>query len=334
SSYQLVSNPFYASTVKPPNRWACQDAAGTIGLCAISYSVPLNALAFTPDGQGWAAGDDGMLLHRESQAWKEVSNPATHPLYDLHFSSASNGWAVGDGAEVLRWDGSQWIEVLPYHGPGEGPGGSTQILFAVDVDSINDAWMVGVMKGIDGKNRPYTLHWDGKDLVEESAFPDCNCGLNAVLIRAKNDIYAAGGSDLGAMIFHWDGSNWSGMQLTGADHLYILSQAIDGSLWAGGIDVSRDQSDARGALFHWDGSQWQRIALPPLSGGIYALSALSSGQIVVGGDFTAMRNGLIWQAISTDIAAYQWIVDIEQDPQGSVWALTRSGNLFQLSINR
>lgn len=334
SSYKLISNPFYNSTVKPLNRWVCQDAAGTIGLCTISYSIPLNALAFTPDGQGWAAGDDGILLHKEGQTWKEVSSPATHPLYDLHFSSASNGWAVGDGAEVLHWDGSHWAEVLPYHGPGEGPGGSTQVLYAVDTDTINDAWMVGVMKGIDGKNRPYALHWNGKDLIEENDFPDCNCGLNAVLIRAKDDLYAAGGSDLGAMIFHWDGSSWTSTYLAGADHLYSLSQAMDGSLWAVGIEVARDQTVARGALFHRDGSQWQRVALPPLTGGIYALSVLSTGQIVVGGDFTALRSGLDWQAISTDIAAYQWIVDVEQDPQGAVWALTRSGNLFQLGINR
>jgi hypothetical protein len=123
-------------------------------------------------------------------------------------------------------------------------------------------------------------------------------------------------------------------QLTGADHLYMLSQANDGSLWTAGIEVARDQSDARGALFHWNGDPWQRVAVPPLTGGIYALSALSSGQIVLGGDFTALRSGLDWQAISTDIAGYQWIVDIEQDPQGQVWSLTRSGNIFELVINK
>ena len=334
SSYKLISNPFYDSTAKPPNRWACQDAAGTVGLCSISYSIPLNALAFTPDGQAWAVGDDGIIFHREGQTWNKVSSPAKNPLYDLSFSSTSNGWSVGDGAEVLRWDGSQWSEVLQYHGPGEGPGGSTQVLYSVDAYNINEAWMVGVMKGIDGKNSPYALHWDGKDLLEETAFPVCNCGLNAVLVRGRDDIYAAGGSDLGAIIFHWDGSSWASTQLAGADHLYMLSQAMDGSLWAGGIEVARNQSDARGALFHWDGNQWQRVSLPPLTGGIYALSALTTGQIVLGGDFTALRSGLEWQAISTDIAAFQWMVDIEQDPMGNVWALTKSGNIFQLEISR
>ena len=62
------------------------------------------------------------------------------------------------------------------------------------------------------------------------------------------------------------------------------------------------------------------------------MSALPTGQIVLGGEFTTLRDELDWQPITTDIAAYGWIVDIEQDPQGNVWALTRSGNIFKLSI--
>ena len=334
ATYKLIPNPFYGSVIASPNRWICQDAAGTVGLCQISYSIPLNTLAFTPDGQAWAAGNDGLLLHRVGQVWSETSSPATHPLYDLSFSSPQSGWAVGDGAQVLRWNGNEWNETLPYHGPGEGPGGSTQVLYAVDAHTRNDVWMVGEMMGIDGKDSPYALHWNGKDLIEENAFPECNCGLNAVLVLNRNDIFAAGFSDLGAIIFHWDGSTWSSTLVPGADHLYTLVQALDGGIWAGGIEVARDQSDTRGVLFQWDGTQWIRNALPPLTGGVYALATLRTGQIVLGGEFTAMRTGLEWQPITTDIAGFGWIVDIEQDPQGNLWALTHSGNIFNLKISR
>jgi hypothetical protein len=333
ATFKLIANPFFGQVISSPNRWICQDQAGTVGLCLISYSVPLNAFAFTSDGQAWAVGDDGILLHREGQVWKEVSSPATHPLYDLSFSSPVRGWAVGAGAEVLQWDGKAWGEAQPYHGPGEGPGGSTQVLYSVDAFSRDDVWMVGAMKDINGKNSPYAIHWNGTSLIEENSFPECNCGLNSVLVRSRDDVFAAGGSDLGAIIFHWDGSAWSSMNLAGADHLYTLSQANDGSIWAAGIEVARDQSDTRGVLFQWNGSQWLRIALPPLTGGIYALSALPTGQIVLGGDFTALRNGFEWQPISTDIAGFQWLVDIAQDPQGNVWALTHSGNIFRLGIS-
>jgi hypothetical protein len=60
------------------------------------------------------------------------------------------------------------------------------------------------------------------------------------------------------------------------------------------------------------------------------LGALPTGQIVLGGDFTALWSGLDWQPITTDIAGFGWIVDIEQDSQGSLWALTHSGNIFRL----
>ncbi len=332
STYKLISNPFYEQAASSPNRWVCEDAAGTVGLCLISYSIPLNALGFTADGSAWAAGDDGLILHRVGQAWQEVSSPATHPIYDLSFSSLTSGWAVGDGAEVLEWDGNAWKETLPYHGPGEGPAGSTQVLYAVDAASVNEAWMAGATRGIDGKTFPLILHWEGKDLVEVSDLPECNCGMNAVLEIDRNNVYMAGGSDLGAIIFHWDGSVWTSTILAGADHLYALSQSPDGTVWAAGIEVARDQSDTRGALFRWDGTQWQRVATPPLTGGVYALNTLTSGQIVLGGDFTALLDGLEWQPITTDIAGYGWIVDLEKDQRGNLWALTRSGNLFKLAI--
>jgi hypothetical protein len=137
---------------------------------------------------------------------------------------------------------------------------------------------------------------------------------------------------MGAIAFHWDGSTWGSTLVRGADYLYALSRATDGTVWAAGMEVARDQSDTRGALFSWDGGNWQRIALPPLTGGVYALAALPYDQIVLGGDFTALRAGHDWLPITTDIAGFGWIMDIAVDPQGNVWALTHSGNLFRLEV--
>ncbi len=117
ASFKLVPNPFFGTTTTPTNHWICQDAAGTVGLCLISYSIPLNALGFGPDGQAWAVGNNGIILHRVGVEWKEASSPAIHPLYDLSIPSLTSGWAVGAGAEVIKYDGSGWSEVLPYHGP-------------------------------------------------------------------------------------------------------------------------------------------------------------------------------------------------------------------------
>lgn len=330
ASYVLVPNPFFGSVDSASNRWVCQDPSGTVGLCLISYSVPLNALSFTSSGQAWAVGDDGIIFERLGQLWQQVDSPALHPLYGLSFSSPADGWAVGDGAQVLQWDGNRWTETLPYHGPGEGPGGSTQVLYAVDAFSKGDVWMVGVQTSLDGKSSPYVLHWDGSELLEQTSLPEVNGGLKDVHAAGKGNIFAVGGSDLGAIVMHWDGVEWTSTVLPGADVLYSLNQAADGTLWAAGIEVARDLNDTRGALFRWDGENWRRVATPPLTGGIYAISALPDGWLVVGGDFTALRSGLEWQPIRTDIAGYQWIMDIEQDPQGNVWALTRSGNLFEL----
>lgn len=330
ATYQLDPNPFLGPMLPSDNQWSCQDQAGTQGLCLVSYSVPMNALVFTSYGEGWIAGDDGLIFHLTNQVWSKVDSPGTHPLYDLSFSSPTDGWAVGAGAQVLHWGGNAWTEVLPYHGPGEGPGGSTQMLFGVDAKSAKDAWMVGNMKGIDGKTQPYALQWDGTDLVEQNTMPECNCNLNAVVILGKDNVLAVGGSDLGAVALHWDGKEWTSMPIKGADNLFALRKFADGTVWAAGIEVARDQSDARGALFRWDGTNWQRFALPPLTGGIYALSVPPTGEVILGGDFTTLGSNLAWEPITTGIAGYGYIADIEIDAQGVIWALTHSGNLFKL----
>ena len=330
ATYELIPNPFFGPLAESPNQWSCQDQSGTQGLCQVSFSIPLNTLAFSTYGEGWIGGDDGVLYHLTNQVWSEAVSPSTHPIYDLSFSSPTDGWAVGAGAQVLRWGGKAWLEVLPYHGPGEGPGGSTQVLYGVDATSTQDAWMVGSMKGMDGITRPYALQWNGTDLVEQNEFPECNCGLNAVLNLGKDNVMAVGRSDMGAIALQWDGSAWSLISIQGADNLYALTQFADGTVWAAGIEVARDRSDTRGALFRWNDTVWQRYALPPLTGGVYALSVPLTGEVILGGDFTALGSNLAWEPIATSLAGYGWIVDIEIDAQGIVWALTRSGNLFRL----
>ena len=246
ATYELIPNPFFGPLAESPNQWSCQDQSGTQGLCQVSYSIPLNTLVFSTYGEGWIGGDDGVLYHLANQVWSEALSPTTHPIFDLSFSSPTDGWAVGAGAQVLRWGGKAWMEVLPYHGAGEGPGGSTQVLYGVDATSTQEAWMVGSMKGIDGITRPYALHWNGADLVEQNEFPECNCGLNAVLILGKDNVIAVGRSDLGAIALQWDGSAWSLTPIQGADNLYALAQFADGSVWAAGIEVARDRSDTAG----------------------------------------------------------------------------------------
>jgi hypothetical protein len=81
-----------------------------------------------------------------------------------------------------------------------------------------------------------------------------------------------------------------------------------------------------------NGTNWQRFSIPPLTGGIYALSVPPSGQVILGGDFTALGSSLSWEPITTSLAGYGWIADIEIDSQGLVWALAHSGNLFRLKI--
>ena len=100
------------------------------------------------------------------------------------------------------------------------------------------------------------------------------------------------GSIDGALLWHWDGVQWSSFAAPAATWLYDLAQGEGGTLWAAGIAQAQSPAGAtvaRGAVLLFDGLQWTPLSLPPNSGGLYALALLEPGVLVTGGDNTLLR---------------------------------------------
>jgi len=79
-----------------------------------NVTAPLYAFAFRDDGEGWAAGDDGALLHSsdDGETWSMLDAGASLTLRGLAVTGTGAAWAVGDGSTLLRIDtGSP--EVMP-----------------------------------------------------------------------------------------------------------------------------------------------------------------------------------------------------------------------------
>ncbi len=86
-------------------------------LCSPALRAPLNAVVAVSDDNVWAVGDDGLIVHREGDVWREVPPPAQGygPLYALQMlGDGSEGWAGGQTPApagkplLLHYSNGQW----------------------------------------------------------------------------------------------------------------------------------------------------------------------------------------------------------------------------------
>ena len=97
-------------------------------------------------GEGFAVGQDGVVLQGRGGTWRLVSTGARETLVGVWGSSARNVFAVGTGGAIWRYDGTAWL-------PMPSPTGQT--LLDVFGFGPNDVFAVGT----DGT----VLRFDGSD---------------------------------------------------------------------------------------------------------------------------------------------------------------------------
>lgn len=226
-------------------------------------------------------------LHWDGTAWSFIQPPSTQHLGgtpDLDgVNHAPNGdvWAVGNvytgyptdnNPLIMRWRNGGWdyvdkirfgkSDVYPYAERG-GVG--------IDVECIaeDDVWVVGYAhgRGSDATMVPMSAHWNGSTWTE---FDVPWYGTRYNLIQSvsgsgPNDIWAVGNyrnfaQDYHAFLVHWDGSQWSKVQIPieglPGDSLWDVEAIAPDDAWAVG------SVDAGGVMMHWDGTSWTLYADP------------------------------------------------------------------------
>ncbi len=156
----------------------------------------LNAIDLLAPDDGWAVGQQGVILRWDGRAWSQVDSPVTVTLNDIDMVSPTDGWAVGDyPGVILRWDGVQWsqVDVSPLYSD----------LYGIDMLSSTDGWVVGSEQ---------MMHWDGQAWTGVSG---CSAEyLFDVDMVSASDGWIGGGTHWGYggwedMVCRWDGINWS-----------------------------------------------------------------------------------------------------------------------------
>lgn len=205
----------------------------------LALSMPeldiLNAVWGRADGDAWAVGMQGTLLHREGASWRPFPGEApeipaiTTTLWDVWGSDSGEYFACGSGGAVFRYDGESWSSMLP-----ETP---------------------ETFLGLDG--RPESGDW--------IAVGHAGAGLTSAPAAAQDTSVALAGYDWNAA---WAGPNglsivvgaggnvlrrstagvWTSVGVGAVSELHGVSGLDDGSWWAVGDGGLVVYSDPQGLL--------------------------------------------------------------------------------------
>jgi len=203
----------------------------------------------------------------DGTAWRLVPSPnpsgdsLPNQLYSVAAVSSTNVWAVGETgfpgkALTLRWNGSAW-QVVP-----NACGAPLQSVAAIRGLTV-DLWAVGgattCRLGLAG--------W--REVPSPQPPPGEAYLLQDVSGTSPKDVWAVGfkqipdgeHSDVAPLIEHWDGRQWSLIDIVPAQTLYGVKAIAPNDAWAVGTE------GARQVILHWDGSTWSKVPTPSPGGG-------------------------------------------------------------------
>lgn len=198
---------------------------------------------------------------------------------------------------LLHWNGKSaspapQVPVIP--GTDQG-----QYTSLTSFDSSSDGWAVGQYIATDGLGFDYAARWHGgrwtitplavpRDAKTTgiqvhgvaSLAPDSAWGVGAVYQGGPGVVM--GIDPIGALIEHWDGTQWSIVPNPAADQdgavLTSISARSASDIWAVGRQVDQ-AGDVMPLVEHWNGTQWTLVSAPAGNqrSGLFSISADAAG---------------------------------------------------------
>ncbi|HEB52397.1 MAG TPA: hypothetical protein ENI87_03975 [bacterium] len=292
---------------------------------------PVDVVTEMPNGELVVSGPyqsyGAQILRLGPSGWNAIALPPTGSVATLDV--LPNGDLLVAGADLLpgavgiaRWDGIAWSTF----GPGlVGPG-----VVRAKVLANGNVLAYGLFQPVYGNPTSHVSIWDG------NAWTDLAGGLSrqalAAIELANGDLVVGGafenaGGVLVNQVARWDGSAWQamggGLGEGGGLPLRPVRALLElpgGDILAGG-DFSTEGDDFN-FVARWDGSAWGGLRAGT-GGAIHAVCELGSGELVVGGSFTAvegvaarhvaLRSNGVWQPLGAGV-------------DGRVFAICELGN--------
>lgn len=268
--------------------WECPIAPESIVNCSMAA---VRGAALSNAYNGWAVGNNGLLLRYRNGQWSQVSRLPAYELNAIALRDVDNGWAVGQSSDgrggLFRLREGHWSAVAPV---------TPSTLNSVALVG-NNGWAVG-----DGG---VTLFYDGVEWLGLSSPTTRN--LNAVALTSASTGWAVGDN---GTILRLNGS-WSVAQSPTNQHLYGLALASDGEGWAVGYG---------GVLLRLNGGTWSVVSSPtnqPLRA--VTLFDINRGWAVGDTGIILMLDGGAW-TVSPNPRAGQPLYALATAATGEAWA--------------
>jgi hypothetical protein len=177
-----------------------------------------------PTGEAFAVGDNDLRL-ADADGVTQLLGAAgdSEDTWGLYVGDDDDGWSLIDG-QLLRYQGDTWTSAR------QTPA-SVSTLYAIHGSATDNVWLMGVA----------AHHWDGSGWTEE----DLPGGaIRCVWVASTTEAWAMN-ADGDAV--HWNGTDWSVIELGLSWRARDIWGTTDGHVWAAGND---------GNLVHWEGSTW------------------------------------------------------------------------------
>lgn len=307
---------------------------GSIG-SGIGYYV--GALAVLPNNDlvagGWFESAGGVpasgIARWDGSAWRAMGSGVSRETYDSGVNALAvlpNGALIAAGKfasaggvpvnNIARWDGQSWSAL------GGGTQGTHPAVSSLAVLHDGSLIAAGSFESIGGSPIAQLARWDGASWTDlsppigqavEIAYP------NALLTASDGSLLVAGRS-IATSIFgagfvaRWDGSMWTTLGTGTNVEVLALTELPSGDIIAGGNFTSAGGVGANCiAMWSLSDQSWNPVG-PGLTsvGGVFALSTLPSGDVMVGGNFQS-AGGMPARCIARWGASCECVADLDDD---------------------
>jgi photosystem II stability/assembly factor-like uncharacterized protein len=263
----------------------------------------LESIDMLSSNNGWAVGDNGVILHWDGSEWQVVPSPTQEMLNAVVMLSENDGWIAGNNGVILQWDGMEWKIV---------PSPRAFFLMAIDMLSPADGWIVGMGGTL--------MHWDGGDWTQAPG--DYLPHIEDVFMMSSSSGWVVGG-DVNIETMYWDGARWSGIETPDIQGRLLsvwMNSMTDG--WAGGRN---------GVMVRWNGSTWTEYVMPSTSWIEDILFiAPDDGWAVGGWGYINHWNGTEWSLVNTPLSS-GWLNGIDMLSLTEGWAVGDNGTILRYS---
>jgi uncharacterized repeat protein (TIGR02543 family) len=209
----------------------------------VQGGIALNLFSVGGSGPNdvWVTGTNNskaLLLHYDGTSWTPATLPTLWGALDsttnlVYAASPTAAWATGQSASnIMSWDGTQWTvldnAVLPIK----------QSPTAIWGSSATDVWVA------DGSGTGLWFY-NGNGWVLNNQIQVLVTSLNGT---SSSDIWAG----VSGGVYHFDGSNWTKMTITGSTQQIIsISATATNDAWF--------VEKTTGYVFRWNGTTFRQI---------------------------------------------------------------------------